>query len=985
LTSGKALIIAFALSAYTAVFGQTATSTLSGTIRDETGGAIPGAAITVKNISTGALRTIKTDGEGRYYMLNLDPGEYELRAEAPGYKTAFRNRLILAVGGATSLDVALSVGTISDAVYVEAGGALIEASKVEISRVIATHEIEMLPNIGRNFVDFVKLSSGVAPGRENVGGGPFKEPDTGVGASAAPRLAFGGQTELNTLIQVDGADNIQTYTGLPRATPSQEAAREFRILNTTYLAEYGRALGGFVNIVTKSGANEVKGSVYYFGMNDTLNARSILNPSDADVLRQNQYGGTIGGPIRKNRTFYFGNYEGQRRGESNRFSQVVQDNFAAINEMRARFGLRSEVLDQLRSNDYDQLLVKLDHHFNERNSLAGRYNFLDSETRNFLGGGGRASPASSTARNNKTRDQSLVLSATSIISPSIVNEARIQLARRNFDYRPVLKEPDLEVSNLLLTGKSTSDADFYKEDRLQLIENLTGTSGGHQLKGGIDFNYLTDNSQWNVFFPVRIIFPTLNDLLNFTPASTSGVANFWWPMLATATSHPGFSLPFQNDVPPEWEESTLFQMNHSSYGLFFQDQWKATSKLTLSYGLRYDFEHYPSLYLAQGDLNNFQPRLGLSYAPSSKSVIRAGFGIFHDRIASSIGQVFTAAEWSSHGNLSNAALLFPGVARVPGRFLQLNALGPAATPAAITFLTTGQPPATGVTNLTDNLNSLVRTPYSEQTSLQITQEIGGGVAFSASYLFVHGVKLIGHTPNLNAVANGEVPGVLGKTRIGGRQFPELGNFHVNTNLGDSIYHGGTFEAEKRFNRGLSFHASYTFSKTMGNVDSITNLGDIAEGLSLANERGLSRQHVGHRFTLSFVGEIPKTLSLLREFKVSSLVSVESGRPFNVSTGFDANGDGNPLSDRPGFLGRNTLIGPGYASVDLRIARTVKLTERLSSEFNFDFFNLFNHVNIRDLNTVYGSASLAVAPIASFNTPRDVFNPRQLQFGVKFKF
>src|SRR5262245_45240321 len=146
MTDGKALIIAFALFTYTAAFGQTATSTLSGTMRDEAGGAIPGAAITVKNIATGALRTIKTDGEGRYFMLNLDPGEYELRAEAPGYKTAFRNRLILAVGGTTTLDLTLSVGTISDAVYVEAGGALIETSKVEISRVIATKEIETLPN-----------------------------------------------------------------------------------------------------------------------------------------------------------------------------------------------------------------------------------------------------------------------------------------------------------------------------------------------------------------------------------------------------------------------------------------------------------------------------------------------------------------------------------------------------------------------------------------------------------------------------------------------------------------------------------------------------------------------------------------------------------------------------------------------------------------------------------------------------------------------
>ncbi|MBO0798752.1 MAG: TonB-dependent receptor, partial [Blastocatellia bacterium] len=579
MTSRKSMIIVFWMVMLGAAFGQTARSTLSGTVRDEAGGAIPDATITVKNVSNGALRTIKTDGEGRYFMLNLDPGEYELRAEASGYRTALHSRVVMAVGGTTSLDVTLGVGAVSDAVYVEAGEALIEPSKAEVSRVIAAREIETLPNIGRNFVDFVKLSSSIAPGRENVGGGPFKEPDSGVGASAAPRLSFGGQTELNTLIQVDGADNIQTYTGLPRATPSQEAAREFRILNTSYLAEYGRAMGGFVNIVTKSGANQINGSAYYFGMNDALNARSILNPPEADALRQNQYGGTIGGPIRKNQTFYFGNYEGQRRGESNRFSQVVQDNFAAINAMRARFGLTPEVLDQLRTNDYDLFLVKLDHRFNERHSIAMRYNFLNSETRNFLGGGGRGSPASSTARNNKTRDQALVVSATSIISPAMVNEARLQLARRNFDYRPILKEPDLEVSNLLLTGKSTSDADFYKEDRLQLAENLSGTSGGHQLKGGIDFNYLTDNSQWNVFFPVRIIFPTLNDLLNFTPTSISGVANFWWPVLATAPAHPGFSLPFQNDVPPEWQDSTLFQMNHSSYGFFIQDQWKAASKL----------------------------------------------------------------------------------------------------------------------------------------------------------------------------------------------------------------------------------------------------------------------------------------------------------------------------------------------------------------------------------------------------------------------
>ena len=175
------------------------------------------------------------------------------------------------------------------------------------------------------------------------------------------------------------------------------------------------------------------------------------------------------------------------------------------------------------------------------------------------------------------------------------------------------------------------------------------------------------------------------------------------------------------------------------------------------------------------------------------------------------------------------------------------------------------------------------------------------------------------------------------------------------------------------------------SRTIADVDSVTNLGDIPEQISLDAERSLSRQHVAHRFTLAFLEQIPKSVAGLHDFKFSTLVSVESGRPFNVFTGADSNGDGNPNSDRPGRLGRNTLLGPGYASVDFRVARQVKFNERLSSEFSLDFFNLFNRVNIRDLNTVYGGIDLSVAPIASFNTPREVFNPRQLQFGVKLRF
>jgi hypothetical protein len=222
---------------------------------------------------------------------------------------------------------------------------------------------------------------------------------------------------------------------------------------------------------------------------------------------------------------------------------------------------------------------------------------------------------------------------------------------------------------------------------------------------------------------------------------------------------------------------------------------------------------------------------------------------------------------------------------------------------------------------------------------------------------------------------------------GGRQFLELGDFYVTDDIGFSIHHGGTFEIEKRFSRGFSFHGSYTFSKTINNAESVANLADLPEGPGIGTERAVSRQTVPHRFTLAFVSQIPESVGILGKFKFSSLLSAQSGRRFNIFAGRDANLDGNPLSDRPGNLGRNTLEGPGFASFDMRIAREFRLNERVTAEFSADFFNLFNRVNITDLNTVYGALTLDAPPdsVLGFNTPRDASNPFQFQYGLKIRF
>lgn len=1009
-----AFVVMSAISTAWTAYGQTTTATLSGVIRDQSGAVLVDVKTSARNIQTGATRDTRTDSEGRYNFTNLFPGEYEVVAERTGFNRAMQRGIVLTVGGATVLDLTLQVGEVTEAIDVRLAEPLIETTKAEISRVINERSIEALPNIGRNFVDFVKLSSAVAPGRENTGGGAFKEPDTGVGAAAAPRLTFGGQSELSTLILVDGVDNIQTFTGLPRVTPSQEAAKEFRVLNSTYLGEYGRALGGFVNIVTKSGTNQWNGSAYYFGMNDELNAKPLLTGPNP-VLRQNQYGATIGGPLKKDKVFFFGNYEGQRRAESNKFSSVILNNLAAINVTKAFFGLTPEVNDLLRSNDYDGFLTKVDYKLTDRNNLSFRYNLLDSTTDGFLGGGGRASPASTTARNNKTFDQSFVTSDTALLSAKVVNEARVQWARRSFDFPSVLKEPDLEISNLIITGKSTSDVDFYRETRLQASDSLSLASGGHSFKVGADFNHIRNTAKWDLFFPARVIFATLGGPGVAGPTFLNQTAVvFWWPLVNGQTTRPALSVPFTQDVPGGLEPLTNTRINHNSYGFFGQDEWKATQKLTLTLGLRYDFETYPSLFVQENDLNNFQPRLGLAYAFTPRTVVRAGFGIFNDRLASSIGQLLVTAEWGSAGNEPNAQVVFPGVAPIPGRFIQPTIGGPvaptttacrpggptittssAAQLATCIFASTGRVPTPpvvgGIVNpgFRDNRDGRLRTPYSEQASLEISHELGGGVAVSASYLYVHGLKLPAHTGILNGVQTGTTP--FGKPTFvraaGGRRFLELGDFYVNDDIGFSIHHGGTLEIEKRFSRGFSIHSSYTFSKTINNSESVANLADLPEGPSISPERAISRQSVPHRYTLVFVSEVPQNVRAFGDFKFSTSFSAQAGRRFNVFAGADANGDGNPLSDRPETLGRNTLIGPKFSSFDLRVARLVRFNERVSADFSVDFFNLFNRTNITDLNTVYGGINLSLPsnPLLGFGTPRDVSNPFQVQYGVKLRF
>jgi hypothetical protein len=260
------------------------------------------------------------------------------------------------------------------------------------------------------------------------------------------------------------------------------------------------------------------------------------------------------------------------------------------------------------------------------------------------------------------------------------------------------------------------------------------------------------------------------------------------------------------------------------------------------------------------------------------------------------------------------------------------------------------------------------------------------MAASVGYLFLGARDVLGHTGNLNAVQTGVL--ASGKPILGGRTYPEVGDLFVQTNTGQSNYHGVTFELQRRFAGAFGFHGSYTWSRVRNNVDSLANLADLPEGQDIEGETSRSRQDVTHRFTLSAIGEVPATVPVAGRLRLSSLISLESGRPFNIFAGRDFNLDGNPNSDRPALIGRNIYAGPSYASVDVRISREFQAGAQARLELLLDIFNLVNRENVKDINTVWGSIDYPnVPPPASlgFGTPRDVFNPRQAQFAARLKF
>ena len=1155
---------------------------LSGTVLDSSGRTIANAPVTVKNVETNTTFTAATTGDGYYVIPNLPPGKYDVSAVYSGFSKTTQTGIVLTVGETATVNLTLKVAALGETVVVTGEAPVIEPTKTEISQVIATQQIQSLPISGRLFTDFALLTPSVAKSRTSLG--------TTFTEFEVTQISFGGMRSFSNEITVDGADFVNTISGVQRATPPQDSVQEFRVVNNSFGAEYGRALGGIVNIVTKSGTNSLHGSIYDYLQNSATDARSLLQPAPLPhALRQNQYGGTLGGPIRKDKMFFFMNYEGRRTGESPTYAPDLFSNIANIDQAKAYLGLSPEgcslpsaqctfsptqyLQSVLKTINNDYGFARFDDQINTNNRLAIRYVVEDArDTGELIGntedGGGIGSPSG--ARNLYIRDQSVVATETAVLRPNLVNTVLGQYSRRHYNFPGATGEPDLSVVNDLEFGHNFGTYDAIYESRAQASDSIAWVKGNHVAKFGFDGNYVWSYNNYPGFTPERILFPDLNCLYAFADAvsllttgaygtvpgasncplapQADGVSFLYWGVALPRTGFTngyvpspatggGFGSGWPNAFPTNQYSNYAYKLNHGYWGVFAQDQWRVTHNFTLNYGLRWDFESGLGSTV-NPDYRAFQPRVGFAWSPDSKTVIRAGTGIFFDRnnltfffttgnqktvpgyfcnpptagcgglTPITVPMIQTGAAnggWqlaADPGYPGTPALPCPPLpaaycAGAPGgavSFAALTALGilannpyPAVSLTGPCVLTaTGPSGACGVGSGGIQRNG--RLPYAEQASLELDRQFGKGLTLELGYLFVGAHKLVrgnninvpcplgtskpgnpadaqglldpsgtltpcSGTPTLGPFGLGPFFGTL--TNPSGLEFgvpsaaspaPTIsgGLLDYNNNVADSNYNGLTVTLLERLGQLFNLTANYTYSHTIDNGNFTTFINLPPNQFDYGSERANSNQDIRNNLVVNFTATAPHD-SFVRNFEFSSIVTLQSGRPFTLFAGQNVFGDVAGLStDRVGgapiqsacptvtncttTIGRNTYVGDSLYAWDLRLSRYFQLTERYRLDFSVDAFNVLNRPNVDEVNSIYGSpvfcgnipqhyrdaTSRAIqsgsasvtcpaapppvwladgllpvtvpgTPNPVFGTPRTMLNPRQFQFSLKFSF
>ncbi len=994
----RTLIFVLALLAAavpTAAQGRATTADLAGVVLDQSKAVLPGATVTATNLATGVERTATSDADGHFALRALPPGTYSVRVSLHGFATQALPRVELALGQTAEVSLTLSIAGPAEQITVTADTNVADVQQTAIATVVSQRQIEALPTNGRNFMTFSILTPGVTTDRT-----PQQ------GASATSGLTFAGQRARSNNITVDGLDNNDATLGSVRATFSQEAVQEFQVITNSYTAEFGKASGGVVNIVTKSGGNTLQGNAFYYFRDETLNAKEHFekfSPAGDRIDRkkapfsQRQFGGTLGGPIQRNRTFFFLSAE-RLDTQANNFVNIDDKtpvllfgrNVGTTVDILRRAGFPMEVGNVPYNVEGTQVLAKVDANLTSNHAAAFRFNWADLLNENIEPWGGQI--AKSRGAYLDSHDLMGAASLTSIFSSAAVNELRLQVANRDQDIisldptcNGVCDQeneggPTLEIGAIGV-GRHRFTPQPRENRRYQVVDTFSYATGRHHLKTGVDFSYINHMSQaLPLHFGGRYIFaplPAIPALL--LPVAISAVQALALGLPAAYVQGYGnASVPY----------------GYKDVSLFAQDDWRMGETVTLKLGVRYQnqfwektIRHVNGLppYGWPTDNNNVAPRLAVAWAPNGarRTSIQASYGIFYDNHITSI--------WGITEGISGTAEQVRTLAvRIPTSLAAWRSPGHRLAE-----------PTTPYPSLVLSIDPAMKTPYAHHASVGVERELGRDLTAAAHFVYARGLDQLGtidYNPVTNPLTQGrplDVKGVPG-TSASVLQY---------TSWGETWYRGLALSVRKAFNNRYQFLASYTLSKaedTSADYQSFfipqdngfgRNPDDpngLPIGFNPSAERGPSLQDQRHRFVFSGAYVLPWDVT------ISSIVTLASGRPYNILAGSDLNGDGNggaTAPDRPRTdltnaataIGRNAGVLPNQYTVDLRVAKRVPLGGRARVDLMFEAFNLLNTTIYTNVDNIFGTGAYPNNPLPTFGQYTEAAPPFQAQLAVKIGF
>ena len=937
------LFCIFALFAGTVAQGAETTASIIGTIYDENNAPLPGATITAVNAATNFTRVIQSEPSGFYRIPLLPPGSYTVTVEVSGFAKEVRKDVLLTIGKEIAIDFTLKLSTAGETMEIEAETPLIDATKSQLSTTVDQTAIKSLPLNGRDYTQLSLLAPGVRP----------------VNLTQYGQFSIGGQRGDSVNYTIDGAENNFSYTNESRSSFTQEGVQEFQILTNRFSAEYGRSTSGVINVISKSGTNDLHGNGFFFFRADSLDSEDFFakqNKADCEAsggidcsrfdapFDQQQGGGSIGGPIVHDKTFFFGAYEQTNTDRS----------LSVATTPESPDGIRPAPIDR------NLLTLKVDHQFNTNNSMVFRYNLDKHDTAGFYAGGRYVDGVQ-----QAITAQSFAGSETAVISSDTYNEVLVQYGRFLRNDQPEVTDAPAEFRPSSVTGHHYCCPQRFLENRIELLDTFTHVfsgKGDHTMKAGIDYIHIKSELTFAQYIGGGYFFST-DDPFDINNPDT--FPTFFELGSGDPTTNP----------------------SNNQFSAFVQDDWRVNDRLTLNLGLRYDIENFngpqsdqaiPGTDIRLGkippvDKNNFGPRLGFTYDVGGKAttIIRGGYGRYFKPILH---------------NVYNNALIFD-----QQRYLVLSVddpallaqYFPAIPPASVLLATPGDVRPMQAADIA----------YSDQVSIGLQKELSRDFAISADYVYMKGNNLT-RERNLNAPAQ-----FFDGERIGPVPFPEFGRFRLLTTDGESWYNALQVGVQKRYSKNFMFTASYTLSKA---DDLSADFFSISEPNDQSNpdaDKGPQVFDQRHLFAFSTIYDLPK------EFQIGGIIRASSGIPINFLLSDDHNGDGflndrpdllsvpgpfpfgPPPPDRPGNLQRNFGRGTTFFQVDLRVAKNFTFKDRFRLELIAEFFNIFNRTNFNfrasTVNRVLDFSS--ANPFAGLGTATEVYDPRQIQFGVKFDF